>query len=139
MTLGLIEEDGYTEDGYIAEQPRLHPALRFRYRPLLSTERAQAMRDMERALKSPNAKQSEIVSARLMAERILEWDLRNGQGEVVPVTEEFLLKVKPVLSNRLYAIVILGASPSDEDPEAGEKKKPELPEGVTQEEADLKN
>lgn len=136
--LGLIE-DGYTEDGYIAEEPRLHPALRFRYRPMLSAERAQAMREMERAVKSPNAKQSEIVSARLMASRIEEWDLQNSQGETVPITEEILLKVKPHLSNRLYAIVILGTSPSDEDPEAISEKKPELAEGETREDADLKN
>ena len=139
MTLGLIEEDGYTEDGYIAEEPRLHPALRFRYRPMLSAERAQAMKEMDRAIKSPNAKQSEIVSARLMASRIEEWDLQNSQGEVVPVTEEMLLKVKPHLSNRLYAIVVLGTSAPDEDPDSSSKKKRELEEGETQEGADLKN
>jgi hypothetical protein len=135
MMLGLIEDDGYTEDGYIAEVPRLHPALRFRFRPMLSTERAQAMRDMGKAINSPNAKQSEIISAKLMAERILEWDLKDGSGNIVPVTADMILRVKPQLSNRLYAIVVLGTAPSDEDPES--EKEPTSQE--EQETGDLKN
>lgn len=137
--LGFFEEDGYTEEGYIAEIPRLHPSLRFRFRPMLPAERAQAMREMDAAVKSANAKMSEIVSARLMAKRILEWDLKNSQGEVVPISEEIFLKMRPVLSNKLYAITITGLMASDEDPDAAAEKKPELAEGETRGEADLKN
>lgn len=130
---GMID-DGYEENGYIAEVPRLHPALRFRFRPMTSGERTAAMREMERALKSPNPKMSEIVSARMMAERILEWDLANGQGEIVPVTEENILKVKPTLSNKLYSITITAVVGSDEDPEAETKSA-----GPDQAETDAKN
>lgn len=140
--LGFIDEDGYTEDGYIAEVPRLHPAVRFRYRPMTSGERAQAMREMEKAVKSPNAKMGEIVSARLMSERISEWDLKNAAGEIVPITAENMLKVKPHLSNKLYAITITAVVGSDEDPESPEKSKGNAgnqEEGLSPEEADIKN
>lgn len=135
MLSGMIE-DGYEENGYIAEVPRLHPALRFRFRPMTSGERAAAMREMERALKSPNPKMSEIISARMMASRVLEWDLKNGEGETVPINEEMMLKVKPALSNKLYAITITAVIGSDEDPEADPKIKPAE---LDQAEADAKN
>ena len=143
MLSGMIE-DGYEEVGYIAEQPRLHPALRFRFRPMTSGERTAAMREMERALKSPNPKMSEIVSARMMAERIIEWDLKNGDGEIVPITEAVMLKVKPALSNKLYSITITAVVGSDEDPEAemksesGSEAKAKL-NGADQAEQDAKN
>ena len=34
-----IIPDGYNQPGYVAEFPRLHPELRFRYRPMLHTDR----------------------------------------------------------------------------------------------------
>lgn len=33
--------DGYTRDGYIAEDPGIHPALEFRYRPMRAATRQQ--------------------------------------------------------------------------------------------------
>ena len=119
--LGFIH-DGYTRQGYIAERPRLHPALRFSYRPMLTENRYVILHQLDQIDADRKAR------ARLEAETVMaylvSWNLFGRQDEAIDVTVPNLLRVEPNLFLKLRNIV-LGIEVGDEDPEWPEDQKSE--------------
>ncbi len=104
--------DGYTRAGYIAAVPRLHPALRFTYRPVLSPDRAVIYDRIGKA----DAKTAETLGAQAVFIHLSDWDLKDGDGKLVPRTVENILRVQPKLETRLFDIC-MGNDGGDEDSE----------------------
>lgn len=88
--------DGQDERGYIAESPRLHPALGFTFRPILVEERDTIER--ARGAKSGVA-DAHAVIRRAMAKHVKTWDAP------APITDEHLRKLRPALFDKLWAIL----------------------------------
>jgi len=103
--------DGYTQRALIAAVPRLHGTLRFSYRPALIEERSQ-LYDVAGQL---NAHLFDCHVARFLAQKIVDWDLVDAQGQPVPASAEALLRMQPELFIKLNQIV-LGVAASDIDP-----------------------
>lgn len=127
--LGFIP-DGYTEQAYIAGRPRLHPPLRFSFRPPTATARAQ---NIDRINKTTDAGRSEQIAAEAVATHLVEWDLRDAEGNVVTINTANILRLRAALNQRLYRVVIVGDA-WDEDPDS-----PDTPPRETASEADSKN
>lgn len=107
--------DGYTLDGFIAETPRLHPAMRFRYRPMVSQNIAVVNRELART-RTNEPRKAEAICARTVWSQVTEWDVLDHTGEGVTRTVDNILRIQPVLFAAIYQIVC-GIRPSDEDPE----------------------
>ena len=103
--------DGYTQPGYIQPVDRLHDALRFRFRPVLSAQRSALIESAEGATASAFDRQAR----ELLTEKLVEWDLVDPAGQSVSISREAVDRIQPELFLKLYRIV-LGYTPSDIDP-----------------------
>lgn len=101
--------DGYSEMGFIAAAPGLYPALTFTFRPMLPADYAA----MLGVLTSDRYVQIRKDMAAAIAKRVSEWDLRDRQGQAVPITTDAILYLKEPLLVRLFNIVSC-RQPSDE-------------------------
>lgn len=101
--------DGYTEQGYIAEIPRLHQSLTFDYRPFTNEQRQQLIQENGK-LGEANAARN---SAKVLATKIKSWDLHDEKGNVAPISPLAILHLRPALYDRLF-VIVLGLAPSDE-------------------------
>lgn len=110
--LGYIH-DGYTADGFIAESPRLHPSLRFTYRPMLAQNRTVVFREIA---KCTDPRKEETLAAQTIKSQVLSWDLVDENGKAVDLTVSNILRVQPRLLSRLFDVVT-GTQASDEDPQ----------------------
>jgi hypothetical protein len=122
--------DGYTEFGYIAAVPGLHPAVEFRYRPVLF-EQFDAHRA---AYVSPvNFKSRHMVPPAVLKEYVKTWDITDPvTGETVPLTNANVARLNAAVMERMFWIV-LGAQPRDlRDGEQWGKEEQEI-----KDEADL--
>lgn len=106
-----IIPDGYTEEGYVAEVPRLHGALRFRFRPMLPEERDA----IDYAIKDKSPGQSHAMYRKALATRIQSWSEKDKDGNDVTVAESAIRNLRPALYDKLYNIVA-GYRASDVDP-----------------------
>lgn len=120
VTLGYIN-DGQTRSGYVQAVPRLYPAVRFKFRPVLARDRAVIVGRVSRG----DDTEAEKVAAWLLATNIVEWDLRMGDGQTVPLETRHTKRLQPMLLQKLY-LIVLGAVASDEDPEEVEESFDEL-------------
>ena len=107
-------DDGYTESGYIAEIPRLHPSLSFEYRPMLATERNRAADEAEK----PNADPTKVM-VEWLAKKLVTWSLDRKPDAAA------LSRLRPKLLTRLYAVV------------AGNDASDALPDGPAPEKVDM--
>ncbi|MEQ8788877.1 MAG: hypothetical protein RIC55_21375 [Pirellulaceae bacterium] len=141
-TLGYIH-DGYTMHGYITAVPRLHPALRFTFRPVLSQNRAVIFRQIATA---DDPRREESLAAQAVKAQVIAWNLVNHHGGSVPLEVSHILRMQPQLFNRLFRIV-MGDEAGDEDPSIADEVRNRDVEadlaaalaGETPEEADSKN
>jgi hypothetical protein len=104
---------GCDERAYIAEQPRLHPSLRFKFRPMLAEERDTIANAGSR--KTPS-EYHQILAAALAA-RIKDWDAKKRDGHTLSIEAATVRTLQPRLFDRVYAIVC-GDSASDVDPQS---------------------
>ncbi len=145
--VSFYPQDGYTLDGYIAAIPGLTSRpLRFKFRPLPHLDYAEIEDGLGRM--SPNAHQRRCAS--MMAARIVEWDQLDHEGNPVEVTPENVIRLGTRRFRQLFMIVV-GVTPSDEDPQWSDPKKAEAAQiewesveaettvGQHREEADAKN
>jgi hypothetical protein len=113
MVCGFIN-DGYTLNGYLKEAPGIHPAVRFKYRPLTVEGRIRLF-DGWSAL--PALDQISRTTT-MLAKQISQWDLKDAKGGAVSSAEpRNFRRLPPLLHERLLE-VIGGISPPDPDPEA---------------------
>lgn len=120
--LNYIPDDGYTEPGYIAGVPGLHPRpLRFTFRPPLPEERV----EHAAALEQLKGVQEQLACHAFIAEKLKTWDHVDKDGKPIPVSAVNVGRMKPALVNLLYAIVA-GYAASEIDPDWGEETKQEV-------------
>jgi hypothetical protein len=116
----MIPGKAYTEPGFIAAEPGLFDdPLRFTFSPLIPEERGEHLDKVDAV--TGTAKKQQVYAA-LMAERIKTWALVDGHGDAVELRPANILRLKPALFSRLYAIV-LGVQASDLDPQWEPEKK----------------
>ena len=111
--------DGYTINGYIAAVPRLHPEMRFVYRPMLVQNRSVIFREIRLAT---DARKTESIAAAAIKSQLVSWDVVDHQGSAVTIEVPHALRLQQALFQKLFSIVT-GDVPSDEDPliQAGEQ------------------
>jgi len=105
-------DDGYTIDFFIRGEEGLYPPVRGKYRPMISTE---ILRSNDAVRKATDAAAGEVVLAQWMAKRIIEWDIKNRDGEDVPISPETIIKMNPRLSKKLHELVYSVSAP-EKDP-----------------------
>ena len=110
--LSAFIDDGLTCAGYIAAVDRLHPAVKFDYRPLTIAEQTAWGRDMNR-----RANEQYKATADMLTRKLCGWDLVDAKGQPVTIAPEALVRLKPRLFDRLLGIVS-GSEASDQDPAA---------------------
>lgn len=115
--------DGYTRSGIISEVPRLYPAVRLSWRPVLVAERVKIVDEIANATSRPLG---EAIAAREVARRIVKWDLVDAKGEAVPVSPEHLLRVHPALNFRIYQVVMGYEAPDEDAAQQPQQDDPEL-------------
>lgn len=120
-------EDGYTEAGYIAEEPGIHNDLTFSFRPIMV-----AKRDALNALYLTDRHEEAISKvSEEMSRSIQSWSLVDTKGQPVVRSAANMRRIKPRLFDKLWQ-VLCGMKASDPRPEDPEKQPTEL-------EADAKN
>ena len=105
--------DGYTRSAYVAPRTRLYPAVRFLYRPMLAQGRSIVARAI---MDTKDAAKTEEIAAKAVAKQVVSWNLVDHLGADVPIDVAHLLRLQPLLLNRLYMIAVLGDEGGDEDP-----------------------
>ena len=101
-------QDGLTLDGYIAAEPGLHGELGFRYRPMFIAERSAVQQAIVR---EPNAKGSEVLAAKKVAQKVLAWEGHDAPA----VSPEAVLRLHPELNVKLFSVIMM-KRPSDPRP-----------------------
>ncbi len=135
--------DGYTRDGYIAAREGLHPAVRFKYRPVMPQDRAVIFRKIQVA---DDPRRGEEISAAAVVQSIEEWDIRKQDGSLVKLATSQALRLVPSVIDRLF-LIVMGSSGTDSDPEASIEDRAERADsdleaalaGTTPEELEEKN
>lgn len=110
--LSAYIHDGYTVAGYIQEAPRLYPAVRFTYRPVLAQNRAVVFREIQRA---NDPRKEETIAAEAVKAQVQEWDIIDHEGRAVGIAASNILRLQPQLFSRMFRMVMGDAAP-DEDP-----------------------
>lgn len=105
--------DGCTAPFYFAPVRGLHSGLRGKYRPTLIEERNRFL-DGVGAMKLEKVAQAE---AQHVASRVLEWDLVDGAESPVKVKPVSVLRLAPVLFDRLRNMTLYGTDGGDLDPQ----------------------
>jgi hypothetical protein len=104
--------DGYVQPGYIRAVDRLHEALRFRFRPILSAQRSALVQTAQGA----TATHFDQQARELLADNLLDWTLSDPAGNPVAISREAIDRLQPELFLKLYRIVF-GYDPSEIDPQ----------------------
>lgn len=106
-----LDNDGYTLSAYIKGVPRLHPDVRFRYRPTEHLERVRTEKEIANCGNDTEAK--EMLLAEVIAKKIVSWDVKGAQPNVATI-----LRIRSkVFIDRLANIVYFGIEGGDTDPE----------------------
>lgn len=144
-TLNFIP-DGYTESAFVRAIPNIHGDFRFEYRPMLVEERTPLLA----ASNSMKPDAYDRKCAAELAKKLVSWDLADEKGNAVPISAANILRLKPKLWGRVFAIVA-GLDAHDGDPGLSvEKKGPDdddqyesalsgKPVGDVRQEGDAKN
>lgn len=114
MSDPVLIDDGLTLEGYIAPIPRLHGAVRFKYRIFMQRQRANLLHQIAKS----TAEEAEGLAAMAVENKILEWDVKQSDGKPAPITENNVLKLHPRIGNRLYRIVMADEAPDAPDEES---------------------
>jgi len=105
----FIWDDGYTLDGYIAAVPRLHPEVRFTFRPVLYAGRQAWARQMN---KTSDADGDTKCSVELICKHVKSWELKHNDAEV-EIKPDTVARLHPQILHKMLDIV-LGYAPSEE-------------------------
>lgn len=104
--------DGYTRDETIPAC-EWHPAVSIKFRPFTYGEKRSVQErisfhvrnaatdvELEKGIAA-----GEKISSEAVAKHIVEWDVKDGDGNVVAVTASTILRLEPHLSAKLYNLV----------------------------------
>lgn len=110
--MGSVIYDGLTQKAFIAEVPRLHGELRFKFRPP-TTETINRFID---GLKKQSLVALCKAETEAMAAKVVEWSLLDMDGQPLPIKNATVAHLQPSLFNRLKDIVLYGREGGDADP-----------------------
>lgn len=134
----VSDDDGYTEECYFEARERMHPAVRFDFRPIRVLDRVQIVEELRELNRKGRSKDAERYIAGEVATRIVRWEFLGNDGEpmdsVPAPTKDSVLKLKPQLFVRFADVLIYGSESGDDDPGAPEEGSKKLDA-----EAELKN
>jgi len=108
----IPDDDGYSEEVYFAAVARIHPEVRFTYRPTRVMERV----DTQEQIRTKTVKQAEFIQAHAVACKILKWSIKGRNGEVASISADFILSLKSPLYRRICSVVFYGTEAGDIDP-----------------------
>lgn len=116
----FITDDGYTDTAFIEGNDGVYNPCRIKYRPATNTVRAEMRTAMEEAQQRSRALESAAIEMRAVAKSLVAWEFLDDDGRVfdgVPEpTYESLLKIKPMLYQRIAGITVYGIDGGDYDP-----------------------
>lgn len=121
-------DDGYTQDGYIAALADCYPALAFRYRPALDSERI----ELGRRTRDVSVEEEFKATREFLLRKLISWEAVGPAGAVA-LDDKHLRGLHHGLTDRLINIVCGWAA---SDPTPGQ---PAQPPGIETEAADQKN
>ena len=104
--------DGYEERAYLRGVPKLYDDVRFTFRPMLAEARADYVDRGSRL----RAREQTRRSAEVIEHHVIDWDIRNGDNHLLPITTDVILRLHPNLFNR-FLWVITGTEAWDDDPD----------------------
>lgn len=137
MSLSHTIDDGYTRDGYVKEAPGFHPALSFRYRPMLAHIRQEYLFQLRVANESRDAAELTGLCCDVLENQLESLSVTDSNGKTVKVLDAgqkhrdargILQRLEPNLQVKLRDIC-LGVVPSDVAPD-GSKQNGRAPHGV---------
>ena len=100
--------DGLELDGYVAEKPGCYPAVSFKYRPVLTQNRAVLMK----LILDADPRKGEEIAAEFVERQLVSWDLSarlradETDPQPVPIRAEHMLRLHPTLFNCIYRIIM---------------------------------
>lgn len=100
MTCAFID-DGYTEEATLPEITGVTPPIRFSFRPLTSGE----LGEFIHAIDKMTEVEARRETARRMAAKIVNWDIRNARGELVDIKPENIQRLKQPAFAGMWEIV----------------------------------
>lgn len=110
--MGAFIPDGYTADGYVAEerlgQSVLWEGVKFKYRPAIPAE-------IEALRISSSVQQAERKRNEYLTKHLVEWDLVSG-GQPVEITPENCARLNKTFRDALLGIID-GSRHNDDHPE----------------------
>lgn len=109
--LSIIPNDGYTLDAYVKAEPGIHGEHRIKFRPLLHEERY----SYGEALGKKSPREASQFMCSVLAKHLKGWDVKNVNGDELPVVAESVRILRPDLLEKFYAIVS-GRAAGDADP-----------------------
>ncbi|HTU22509.1 MAG TPA: hypothetical protein VMG10_31010 [Gemmataceae bacterium] len=144
--LAFIPDDGYTESGTIIGMPGLYPTVNFSWRPMLQEQLVAYYKAVEKA----STWQTRQIVAKLLAEHIVSWDIKDKKEQVMEIKTARCLRIKDKLFTRLFGIVSGQEAPdvqsgqTDDEIEAAasdllKAATVDLPVAVVREEREVKN
>lgn len=104
---GVVIRDGYTQDGYIEAEERLHGALSFRYRPMLPEE----VEVVDEAVRKAGPREGVQLLARAVHKQLESWK-SDDDPMPDPPSYEFVRRLRYPVLTRLAGI-ITGRQASD--------------------------
>lgn len=118
-----VIRDGFTQSGYISEVEGLHPAVRFKFRPLIpeEVEDLEAMRD---AVTPRTAKDVRAKIGEALAKQLVAWDVK-FDDKPAPINSLNVRSLRTSAQTKIYNIVA-GFMPTEADPTVGTDLDEEL-------------
>lgn len=118
--------DGYTIDGYIAARDGLFDAVEFTYRPMTRREVARLSADVA---KSTDEEAAEVAAIKLVAKKLVSWSVKDHRDEIVPISEENVLRLQPIVAG-IMTDIVRGARASDKRPQQADEPQPHDPDAA---------
>ena len=106
MATKLFIDANYQQKAVLKEVPGIHPELTFTYRPCIPEERAQVIQKL--GIQKSAACQERMMCD-VLTKHISEWSAEEA------ITLENMVRIRPLVLNRLAAIVVYGTEAGDSD------------------------
>ena len=101
----ISDDDGYSEEAYIDAIERMHPAVRFKYRPIRVLDRVQIVGELRDLNAKGKAQNAESLIAQEIANRIFSWDFLDSNGSVIDGVQS--LPRSPFFASSLSFLFVL--------------------------------
>ena len=100
--------DGYTQDAYIKPLEFMYPEVRFKFRPILSEDRAEFIK---RVNNEKDPKKAERIAGKLLSDHLVEWSLGDD------TSPSMVMRLRPALFIRMTRIILYVEDVGDTDPD----------------------